>query len=216
MLLLWWLVGFGKALALFKLYLLRYSHSHYYFFTTNSNQPVAINMPPTVDLLLAILACFCPPIVVFIKLGFSPHLLLNIVLFMLAGIPGILHAWYIVLKYPDDSIPYVSEWAARQSFFVPAAPGDERPTYYAVFGRNQNGYQQVTSDLEQQQPQYEQYHEPQQQQHQQQYQPEQQHQQQQQQYQPEQHPSSSSSSNPPPYLPSNFIPGDNKVQYNSM
>ena len=62
----------------------------------------------TSDLLLAILGLFLPPFPVWIKRGvFSIDSLINIVLTMVGGIPGVIHSWYVVLKYPEDGIPFL-------------------------------------------------------------------------------------------------------------
>lgn len=63
----------------------------------------------TSDLLLAVLAIFLPPFPVLVKRGFSLDLVLNIVLMCLGGFPGIVHSWYIIVKYKDDGIPVVSD-----------------------------------------------------------------------------------------------------------
>lgn len=54
------------------------------------------------DLFLAILAIFFPPVSVWIKLGVcTADSIINIALCCLGYIPGLLHAWYIILKYPE-------------------------------------------------------------------------------------------------------------------
>ncbi|KAF2216589.1 hypothetical protein CERZMDRAFT_9564, partial [Cercospora zeae-maydis SCOH1-5] len=50
--------------------------------------------------ILAILAIILPPVPVVIRRGCSAHILLNILLCILGWIPGILHAWYIILETP--------------------------------------------------------------------------------------------------------------------
>lgn len=202
------------------------------------------SIPATSDLLLAVLAIFIPPFTVFIKMGFSVDLLLNIVLTMFGAVPGILHAWYILIKYPDDGIPVVSDWISRHSLVAQVGPGDERSGVLGNFGpfsrftsQSQSGYSHVASDdLEpSNRPHYgdlesgtmpgtlsndaADHH----------------NQQQQQEFNhnsyyhqqpnvsgppPAQSSSAGNSSMPPPYNPqqghpSGFIPGDNKVQYNS-
>ncbi|EEQ30763.1 hypothetical protein McanMca71_000555 [Microsporum canis] len=60
------------------------------------------------DAFLAILAVLFPPIAVWIKVGVcSADSLINIALCCLGYVPGLLHAWYIILKYPeaDDEYP---------------------------------------------------------------------------------------------------------------
>ncbi|KAL4928742.1 putative stress response RCI peptide [Aspergillus undulatus] len=54
------------------------------------------------DLFLAILAIFFPPVSVWIKLGIcTADSIINIALCCLGYIPGLLHAWYIILKNPE-------------------------------------------------------------------------------------------------------------------
>ncbi|KAJ5279685.1 hypothetical protein N7478_005057 [Penicillium angulare] len=54
------------------------------------------------DVFLAILAVFFPPIAVWIKAGIcTADSIINITLCLLGFIPGLIHAWYIILKYPD-------------------------------------------------------------------------------------------------------------------
>ncbi|ANB11405.1 hypothetical protein AWJ20_4214 [Sugiyamaella lignohabitans] len=61
----------------------------------------------TSDLLLALLALFLPPVPVWIKCGFwSWQLLLDVFLVLFGGIPAAIYAWYIIIKYPDDGIPF--------------------------------------------------------------------------------------------------------------
>ncbi|KAL9005153.1 MAG: hypothetical protein Q9188_002067 [Gyalolechia gomerana] len=58
----------------------------------------------TADILLALLAVIFPPLPVWIKSGLCTlDSLINILLCTLGFIPGLLHAWYIIAKYPDPS-----------------------------------------------------------------------------------------------------------------
>lgn len=49
-------------------------------------------------LLLVIIAIFLPPLAVFLKEGAGTGLIINIILWFLFYIPGLLHALYVVLK----------------------------------------------------------------------------------------------------------------------
>ncbi|CAO1601531.1 hypothetical protein XANCAGTX0491_005186 [Xanthoria calcicola] len=61
----------------------------------------------TSDILLGVLAIIFPPIAVWIKSGLCTiDSLINILLCMLGYIPGLLHAWYIIAKYPEDENTY--------------------------------------------------------------------------------------------------------------
>ncbi|KKK16857.1 hypothetical protein P175DRAFT_0497782 [Aspergillus ochraceoroseus IBT 24754] len=54
------------------------------------------------DIFLAILAVFFPPVSVWIKVGVcTADSFINIALCCLGYVPGLLHAWYIILKYPE-------------------------------------------------------------------------------------------------------------------
>ncbi|KAL5343002.1 UPF0057-domain-containing protein [Aspergillus crustosus] len=54
------------------------------------------------DIFLAILAVFFPPIAVWIKLGVcTADSIINLALCCLGYVPGLLHAWYIILKNPE-------------------------------------------------------------------------------------------------------------------
>ncbi|KAI6132621.1 hypothetical protein EDD16DRAFT_1533639 [Pisolithus croceorrhizus] len=53
---------------------------------------------PTRDVLLYFLAIFVPPLVVFFKRGCTADFWINICLWILGWIPGVLHAWYIVSR----------------------------------------------------------------------------------------------------------------------
>ncbi|PIG87566.1 mitochondrion biogenesis protein (She9) [Aspergillus arachidicola] len=61
------------------------------------------------DIFLAILAIFFPPVSVWIKVGIcTADSIINLALCCLGYVPGLLHAWYIILKYPeqDPDDPY--------------------------------------------------------------------------------------------------------------
>ncbi|KAL9597133.1 MAG: hypothetical protein Q9219_005355 [cf. Caloplaca sp. 3 TL-2023] len=59
------------------------------------------------DILLALLAVLFPPLPVWIKSGICTlDSFLNILLCFLGFIPGLLHAWYVIAKYPDPSDEY--------------------------------------------------------------------------------------------------------------
>jgi uncharacterized membrane protein YqaE (UPF0057 family) len=49
-------------------------------------------------LLLVIIAILLPPLAVGLKEGIGGHFILNILLWILGILPGILHALYVVLK----------------------------------------------------------------------------------------------------------------------
>lgn len=54
------------------------------------------------DVILLIMAIILPPLPVAIKSGAcSGAFFLNLFLFLLAYLPGVIHAWYIILKHPE-------------------------------------------------------------------------------------------------------------------
>ncbi|RXK37770.1 hypothetical protein M231_04926 [Tremella mesenterica] len=57
--------------------------------------------PPssTGDVLLYVVAIFVPPVPVFLKRGCAADLFINILLWILGWIPGVLHAFWIISKY---------------------------------------------------------------------------------------------------------------------
>ncbi|MCP5043440.1 MAG: YqaE/Pmp3 family membrane protein [bacterium] len=50
-----------------------------------------------VNLLKIILAIFLPPIAAFLQVGFSLHLLINILLTVLGVLPGSIHALWLIV-----------------------------------------------------------------------------------------------------------------------
>lgn len=65
------------------------------------------------DLFLGLVAILFPPIAVWVKCGIcSADSLINLCLCMLGFLPGLLHAWYIIAKFPEtdyDSVPQDAE-----------------------------------------------------------------------------------------------------------
>jgi len=63
----------------------------------------------TSDIFLGLIAILFPPLAVWVKAGiFSADSLINILLCCLGYLPGLLHAWYIITKYPDPCSDYVA------------------------------------------------------------------------------------------------------------
>jgi uncharacterized membrane protein YqaE (UPF0057 family) len=50
-----------------------------------------------VKVLKVILAIFLPPVAAFLQVGVSEHFWINIILTLLGGIPGVIHALWLVL-----------------------------------------------------------------------------------------------------------------------
>ncbi|KAK6515639.1 hypothetical protein TWF506_007962 [Arthrobotrys conoides] len=75
------------------------------------------------DCFLAVLAVLFPPIAVWVKRGVcSADSIINIALLCLGYLPGLLHAWYIIAKYPD---PYSYS-------YEPIEGGNQRVYYYTA------------------------------------------------------------------------------------
>ncbi|KAH6685789.1 hypothetical protein F5X68DRAFT_209344 [Plectosphaerella plurivora] len=59
------------------------------------------------DIFLGFLAILFPPLPVWVKRGIcSADSIINILLCVLGFIPGLIHAWYIIAKYPDPADEY--------------------------------------------------------------------------------------------------------------
>lgn len=72
------------------------------------------------DSFLALLAVLFPPLAVWVKRGIcSADSLINIALCCLGYLPGLLHAWYIISKYPEEPCYYPIE---SESSYPPAPP----------------------------------------------------------------------------------------------
>lgn len=53
----------------------------------------------TGDVFLYVLAIFIPTLSVFMKRGCGADVLINLLLWILGWIPGVIHAWWIISKY---------------------------------------------------------------------------------------------------------------------
>ncbi|KAB5554933.1 hypothetical protein GE09DRAFT_1222404 [Coniochaeta sp. 2T2.1] len=59
------------------------------------------------DIFLGVLALLFPPLPVWVKRGIcSADSLINILLCCLGYLPGLIHAWYIIAKYPEPGYDY--------------------------------------------------------------------------------------------------------------
>ncbi|CAL3967142.1 hypothetical protein PZA11_003542 [Diplocarpon coronariae] len=81
------------------------------------------------DIFLGLIAILFPPLAVWVKKGIcSADSLINICLCMLGFIPGLLHAWYIIAKFPEHdyhSIPADAE-GGRVTYIVVDGNGTRR------------------------------------------------------------------------------------------
>lgn len=53
------------------------------------------------DLIRLLFAIFLPPVGVFLQVGLGGHFWLNILLTLFGYFPGVLHAFYVILKEQD-------------------------------------------------------------------------------------------------------------------
>ncbi|KAF2671854.1 hypothetical protein BT63DRAFT_422366, partial [Microthyrium microscopicum] len=76
------------------------------------------------DLFLCILSVLFPPIGVWVKRGIcSAAAFINLALCILGYLPGLLHAWYIISKFPDPGYePVDSEESRVQYYYVSGGP----------------------------------------------------------------------------------------------
>ncbi|KAI1481615.1 hypothetical protein K445DRAFT_154584 [Daldinia sp. EC12] len=84
------------------------------------------------DLFLGLLAILFPPLPVWVKTGLcSADSIINILLCVLGYLPGLLHAWYIISKYPEsfeyEAVPQDSERARVTYVFVQEPQPQPRP-----------------------------------------------------------------------------------------
>ncbi|KAF4631923.1 hypothetical protein G7Y89_g6208 [Cudoniella acicularis] len=86
------------------------------------------------DIFLGLIAILFPPLPVWVKCGIcSADSLINICLCMLGFLPGLLHSWYIIAKFPDPEYEYGS---------LPQDAESGRVTYVVVTSPN-GGQQRV-------------------------------------------------------------------------
>ena len=50
------------------------------------------------DIIKIILAIIMPPVAAFLQVGLSTHFFINILLTLLGGIPGVVHALWLIVK----------------------------------------------------------------------------------------------------------------------
>ncbi|ROT42184.1 hypothetical protein SODALDRAFT_318924 [Sodiomyces alkalinus F11] len=90
----------------------------------------------SVDIFLGFLAILFPPLPVWVKRGIcSVDSVINILLLMLGYIPGLIHAWYIIAKFPEppyeyDVVPGQDSERGRVTYiFVHTPPPQSQPQY---------------------------------------------------------------------------------------
>ncbi|KAI1142385.1 hypothetical protein F5Y05DRAFT_370755 [Hypoxylon sp. FL0543] len=80
------------------------------------------------DLFLGLLAILFPPLPVWVKTGLcSADSIINILLCILGYIPGLLHSWYIISKFPEsyeyETVPQDSGESGARVTYVFVQPG---------------------------------------------------------------------------------------------
>ncbi|CAK7222561.1 hypothetical protein SCUCBS95973_004883 [Sporothrix curviconia] len=86
------------------------------------------------DIFLGLLALLFPPLPVWVKRGLcSADSVINILLCVLGYIPGLIHAWYIIAKFPEPDYDYevVGQDAERSG---------NRVTYVVVHENHRHGH----------------------------------------------------------------------------
>ncbi|KAI1133179.1 hypothetical protein F5Y10DRAFT_229576 [Nemania abortiva] len=87
------------------------------------------------DLFLGLIAILFPPLAVWVKCGLcSADSVINILLCILGYIPGLIHAWYIIAKYPDtddyERVPQDYEGGGHITYvYVQSPPPQPEPRY---------------------------------------------------------------------------------------
>ncbi|KAI9736438.1 MAG: hypothetical protein M1818_006172 [Claussenomyces sp. TS43310] len=84
------------------------------------------------DIFLGLIAILFPPLAVWVKTGIcSADSLINILLCCLGFLPGLLHAWYIIARYPDpagyDAVPQDAEGGGRVTYVYVEGPSQQQP-----------------------------------------------------------------------------------------
>jgi len=82
------------------------------------------------DIFLGLIAILFPPLAVWIKTGLcSVDSLINLLLCCLGYLPGLLHAWYIIAKYPDpyEQLMQDPESGRVTYIYVQGSTDDSRP-----------------------------------------------------------------------------------------
>ncbi|KAI0387835.1 hypothetical protein F5Y04DRAFT_241096 [Hypomontagnella monticulosa] len=108
------------------------------------------------DIFLGLLAILFPPLPVWVKCGLcSADSIINILLCVLGYIPGLIHSWYIISRYPEsyeyEATPHDNERGGRVTYvFVqperqpqpqpkPSSAAAAHPNYGSTNNSNNNG-----------------------------------------------------------------------------
>ncbi|KAJ9138455.1 hypothetical protein NKR23_g8481 [Pleurostoma richardsiae] len=98
----------------------------------------------SVDIFLGLLAILFPPLPVWVKCGIcSADSFINILLCVLGYLPGLLHSWYVIAKYPEPPYEYEP--------LHPDAEGGSRVTYVIIHEDGRRTYRDGQSQQHQSQ-----------------------------------------------------------------
>ncbi|KAL9623423.1 MAG: hypothetical protein Q9160_002316 [Pyrenula sp. 1 TL-2023] len=101
------------------------------------------------DLFLALIAVLFPPIAVWVKSGIcTADSLINIALCALGYVPGLIHAWYIIAKYPEY------DYDGYEPIRGDTERGDRVTYYYVTHAQGTQGGPQPPQGGQRQQQQY--------------------------------------------------------------
>ncbi|PQE13725.1 stress response rci peptide protein [Rutstroemia sp. NJR-2017a BVV2] len=106
------------------------------------------------DIFLGLIAILFPPVAVWVKRGIcSVDSIINILLCMLGFLPGLLHAWYIIAKFPEHDYDYIPDSEARVTYVVVQEPGarNQRMSKNGPQQQGAGGYGATTAPTVQQQ-----------------------------------------------------------------
>ncbi|EHA46796.1 hypothetical protein MCOR27_002463 [Pyricularia oryzae] len=82
------------------------------------------------DIFLGLLAILFPPLPVWVKRGLcSADSLINILLCILGYLPGLIHSWYIIARFPEEQYEYERGYnrdAERVTYVFVAANGENQ------------------------------------------------------------------------------------------
>ncbi|KAK9385799.1 hypothetical protein V1515DRAFT_212612 [Lipomyces mesembrius] len=96
------------------------------------------------DIILILLAILFPPLPVWIKRGIcSADSLINIALCMLGFIPGLLHSWYIIARFPEE--PFIESTDLESQDY--SRRHQSAPGFTTFYGRQQFVYSPIPQQV---------------------------------------------------------------------
>ncbi|KAK9487437.1 hypothetical protein V1527DRAFT_460560 [Lipomyces starkeyi] len=96
------------------------------------------------DIILILLAILFPPLPVWIKRGIcSVDSLINIALCMLGFIPGLLHSWYIIARFPEE--PFIESTDLESQDY--SSRHQSAPGFTTFYSRQQFVYSPIPQQV---------------------------------------------------------------------